>query len=140
MAIKYIDWDNGVDNDAVNDGSADEPWKSIDYATASARCSPGDEVRCAKSTITAISGSWTFTDGDASVTCSGDKTGEVSSGDIIGNDDIEYWRVSTVNYASGTTTIELTCNFCGTNGVYSIGNVYCFDTAGVGHLPMGMLL
>lgn len=78
-------------------------------------CSAGDEVRIAKSSTTAIAtGNLTFTNDSATVTGTGDFTGEIAVGDFIKlNSDNAlpnskmWWRVRAISYGAPTTTITL---------------------------------
>jgi hypothetical protein len=109
VTIVYCDWTSG--NDSTGDGSAGNPYKTI--TTASSGLSGGDEVRVAKSPAhTALSETLSWTDNSASVGTTGDLTGELSAGDMIGKnaDDGMWWEISAIN----STTITLTGVYSGT--------------------------
>jgi hypothetical protein len=68
-----------------------------------------------------VSGSFTFTNGNAYVTASGDYTSYISEDDFIyleadGNNYMTPITVSGVNYSGGTTTITLEDDYSGTGG------------------------
>jgi hypothetical protein len=99
-------------NDTTGDGTAGNPWKTIDKCTTSR--SAGDECRGAKTAITTLSGTLTFTDGSTSVATSVDQTGTVAAGDVIGkNSGLEgWWQVASLT----STTITLTAQYWGLSG------------------------
>lgn len=109
-AAYYFDLASG--NDTTGDGSAGSPWKTIDKCTTLR--SAGDECRGAKSTITTLDGTLTFTNGSTSVATSADLTAVVSAGDLVGkNSGLEgWWHVASLN----STTITLTYQYWGLSG------------------------
>ena len=115
MTVNYADWGSG--NDTSGDGSAGNPYKTIDKASTG--LSGGDEVRCAKTTDpSTLSGTLTWTDNSPTVSTSVSLVGTVAAGDIIGKPtaaldsaDETWWVVSSV--AAGAIT--LTSNFYGTS-------------------------
>jgi hypothetical protein len=103
--IVYCDIVNG--DDGTGDGSYSNPYQNISYADNG--LSGGDEVRVAKTTMTALSGTLTFTEGSTSVTTSADLTSEVSAGDLIGKFDgwdEGWWYVNAVGSSSITLEQE----------------------------------
>jgi hypothetical protein len=106
----YFDLASG--NDTSGDGTYGNPWKTIDKCTTSR--SAGDECRGAKTTITTLSGTLTFTNGSTSVATSSDQTAVVAAGDLVGkNSGLEgWWKVASLN----TTTITLTSQYWGLSG------------------------
>ena len=115
MTVNYADWGSG--NDTTGNGSAGNPYKTIDKASTG--LSGGDEVRCAKTTDpSTLSGTLTWTDNSPTVSTSVSLVGTVAAGDIIGKPtaaldsaDETWWVVSSV--AAGAIT--LTSNFYGTS-------------------------
>jgi hypothetical protein len=117
MANWYVSWATGVD--LTGDGTAALPFKTIDKATAV--CSANDEVRVEKSGAGTDIGSYGFTDGSAYAYRAGDHHTDVAAKDIVGNDTIGYYQVSSVSYTSPNTRITLTSTFHGAvTGTYAI--------------------
>ena len=84
----YFNLDSG--NDVTGDGTSGNPWKTIDKCTTSR--SSGDECRGAKTTITTLAGTLTFTNGSATVATSSDLTAVVAAGDLVGkNTGVDTW-------------------------------------------------
>lgn len=109
MATVYCDWTSG--NDGTGNGSAGNPYKTIDQASTG--LSGGDEVRVAKSPAhTALSETLSWTDNSTSVGTTGDLTGELAAGDMIGKDadDGMWYEISSLN----ATTITLRYKYSGT--------------------------
>ena len=106
----YFDLASG--NDITGDGTAGNPWKTIDKCTTSR--SAGDECRGAKSTITTLTGTLTFTDGSTTVNTSADLSGVVAANDIVGkNSGLEsWWHVASVT----SSAITLTYQYSGISG------------------------
>lgn len=100
MTTVYVDLVNG-DND-TGDGTAGNPYLTPEYADAG--LSGGDEIRVAKSTVTTLSGTLTFTNGSATVSTSADLSGVIAAGDIIGKNsgNEAWWYVSSVDASSIT--------------------------------------
>ena len=123
MTIVYCDYTNG--DDTTGDGSAGNPYKTIDKASTG--LTGDDEVRCAKSPApTALSGTLTFTDGSTSVATSSDLTGVLAAKDFVslnptGDHSGEtWWEISSIT----STTITLTTKYSGTGGTgtgYKLG-------------------
>jgi hypothetical protein len=109
MTIVYCDWTSG--NDSTGDGTYGNPYKTI--TTASNGLSGGDEVRVAKSPAhTALSQTLSWTDNSTSVGTTGDLTGELAAGDMVGknDDDGMWWEITGIN----STTITLRAKYSGT--------------------------
>jgi hypothetical protein len=99
-------------NDTTGDGSAGNPWKTIDKCTTTR--SAGDECRGAKTAITTLAGTLTFTNGSTSVGTSADLTAVVAAGDFVSkNSGLEGWhRVASLN----STVITLSFQYWGLTG------------------------
>lgn len=108
--VYYFDLASG--NDTTGDGSYGNPWKTIDKCSTGR--TGGDECRGAKSTITTLSGTLTFTNGSTTVNTSQDLSGAVAAGDFIGkNTGVDAWWV----VASATsTTITITNQYWAPTG------------------------
>jgi len=112
MTIKYCDYALG--NDTTGDGSAANPYKTIDKASLG--LAGGDEVRCAKSPDSSdLPGTLTWTNNSSSVATSQDLTGVLAARNFIrkttlqsGDYDI-WWEISSIN----ATTITLVQQFRG---------------------------
>src|SRR3990172_5674699 len=106
----YFDLASG--NDTTGDGSSGNPWKTIDKCTTTR--SAGDECRGAKTTITTLAGTLTFTNGSTSVATSVDQTAVVAAGDIVGkNSGLEgWWKVASLT----SSAITLTYQYWGISG------------------------
>ena len=106
----YFDLASG--NDSTGDGSAGNPWKTIDKCTTSR--SAGDECRGALTAITTLDGTLTFTNGSTTVNTSSDLTAVVAAGDLVGkNSGLEgWWRVA----SRDATTITLAYQYWGLSG------------------------
>lgn len=106
----YFDLAGG--NDTTGDGSSGSPWKTVDKCTTSR--SAGDECRGAKTTITTLSGTLTFTNGSATVNTSEDLTAVVAAGDMVGkNAGVDtWWHVA----SSAASTITLTNQYWAPTG------------------------
>jgi hypothetical protein len=106
----YFDLASG--NDTTGNGSAGNPWKTIDKCTTSR--SAGDECRGAKTTITTLTGTLTFTNNSTTVNTSADLSAVVAAGDIVGkNSGLEgWWKVASRN----STTITLDTAYWGLSG------------------------
>ena len=123
VTINYCDYATG--NDSTGDGSAGNPYKTIDKASTG--LTGGDEVRCAKSPApTALSGTLTFTDGSASVATSANLTGVLAAKDLISLNPTgdhageTWWEISSLT----STTITLTSTYKGAGGTgtgYKLG-------------------
>ena len=119
MTVKYCDYAAG--NDSTGDGSAGNPYKTINKASTG--LSGGDEVRCAKSADpTGLGGTLTFTDGSTSVATSIDMTGSLAAKDFVGLNTAgeTWWEISSIT----STTITLTSKYSGTGGTgtgYKLG-------------------
>lgn len=100
----YFDLASG--NDTTGDGTYGNPWKTIDKCTTSR--TGGDECRGAKTTITTLSGTLTFTNGSTSVSTSSDLTAVVAANDLVGkNSGLEGWfKVSSVSASAITLVVE----------------------------------
>ncbi|MDX9788881.1 MAG: NosD domain-containing protein [Desulfobacterales bacterium] len=112
-AVAYVDLVSG--NDTTGDGTAGNPYltaeKADDILTGG-----GDEIRVAKSAITALSGTLTFTNGSASITTSADLSGVLADGYLISKNSESggtegWWHVSSVT----TDTITLSAQYWGTS-------------------------
>ncbi|MDY0324800.1 MAG: NosD domain-containing protein [Candidatus Cloacimonadaceae bacterium] len=112
-AVSYVDLVSG--NDTTGDGTAGNPYltaeKADDILTGG-----GDEIRVAKSAITALSGTLTFTNGSTSITTSADLSGVLASGYLIsknseGGGTEGWWHVSSVT----SDTITLSAQYWGTS-------------------------
>lgn len=98
----YFDLASG--SDVGGDGSAGNPWKTIDKCTTSR--SVGDECRGAKTVITTLAGTLTFTNGSTSVTTSSDQTAVVAAGDLVGkNTGVDTWWV-VASVSAGAITLS----------------------------------
>ena len=96
----YFDLASG--NDLTGDGSNGNPWKTIDKCTTSR--SPGDECRGAKTAITTLAGTLTFTNGSATVNTSSDLSAVVAAGDLVGkNAGVDTWWLVASRDASTIT-------------------------------------
>lgn len=106
----YFDLSGG--DDTTGDGSSGNPWKTIDKCTTSR--TGGDECRGAKTTVTAISGTCTFTNGSNEIATSVDQSGTVSAGDFVSkNSGLEgWWLVASVD----SDSINLTYEYWGLSG------------------------
>ena len=123
MTIVYCDFASG--NDTTGDGSAGNPYKTIDKASTG--LSGDDEVRCAKSAApTALSGTLTFTDGSASVATSVDLTGSLAAKDFVSLNSTgdhageTWWEIASLT----STTITLVYKYSGAGGTgtgYKLG-------------------
>lgn len=93
-ASYYFDLASG--NDTTGDGSSGNPWKTIDKCTTSR--SAGDECRGAKTAVTTLDGTLTFTNGSTSVATSSDLTAVVAAGDLVGKNSAGegWWRVASL--------------------------------------------
>ncbi len=117
--IYYCDYAAG--NDSTGDGSAGNPYKTIDKASTG--LSGGDEVRCAKSAApTGLGGTLTFTNGSTSVATSVDMTGSLAAKDFVGLNTAgeTWWEISSIT----STTITLISKYVGTGGTgtgYKLG-------------------
>jgi len=121
--IKYCDYAAG--NDTTGDGSAGNPYKTIQKASTG--LTGDDEVRCAKSPApTALSGTLTFTDGSTSVATSVDLTGVLAAKDFVSLNSTgehsgeTWWEISSIT----STTITLVSKYVGTGGTgtgYKLG-------------------
>ena len=117
--INYCDFAAG--NDSTGDGTAGNPYKTIDKASTG--LTGGDEVRCAKSPApSAMSGTMTFTNGSTSVATSQDLTGSLAAKDFIGLNTAgeTWWEISSIN----STTITLVVAYSGSGGTatgYKLG-------------------
>jgi len=101
MVIQYCDWDTG--NDTTGDGSAGNPYKTIQKASNG--LAGGDEVRVGKSTAhTALSGTLAWVDGSNLVNTSVDLTLSLSPGDFVGKDTAgeTWWEVISLTAATLT--------------------------------------
>lgn len=99
----YFDLASG--NDTTGDGTAGNPWKTIDKCTTGR--SAGDECRGALTAITTLDGTLTFTDGSVTVSTSTDQSAVVAANDVIskqGNGEA-WWKVASV--ASGAITLSV---------------------------------
>lgn len=112
MTIVYCDFVNGDDD--TGDGSAENPYKTIDVASAG--LVGGDEIRCAKSPVpSSLSGSLTWTNGSSSVGTSQDLTGILAARDFIRKASLNaadydiWWEISSIT----STTITLVQTFRG---------------------------
>lgn len=114
----YFDIASG--NDTTGDGTYGSPWKTIDKCTTGR--SGGDECRAAKTAISTLAGTCTFTNGSATVNTSQDLSAAVASGDLIGkNTGVDgWWVVSSAN----TTTITLTNQYWAPTGSGSAATAY----------------
>jgi len=123
VTVKYCDYATG--NDSTGDGSASNPYKTIDKASTG--LTGDDEVRCAKSPApTALSGTLTFTDGSTSVATSVDLTGVLAAKDFVSLNSTgehsgeTWWEISSIT----STTITLVSKYVGTGGTgtgYKLG-------------------
>ncbi|MDX9785437.1 MAG: NosD domain-containing protein [Desulfobacterales bacterium] len=112
-AVAYVDLVSG--NDTTGDGTAGNPYltaeKADDILTGG-----GDEIRVKKSTIVALAGTLTFTNGSDSITTSADLSGVLASGYLISKNSESggtegWWHVSSVT----TNTITLSAQYWGTS-------------------------
>lgn len=123
MTIKYCDYTSG--DDTTGDGSAGNPYKTIDKASTG--LTGGDEVRCAKSADpSSLSGTLTWTDGSTSVSTSQDLTGSLSQGYFVGKgvDLWDWWEIDSIN----STTITLYKAFSGTSEAVASKKLGTTDT------------
>ncbi len=112
MTIVYCDFVNG--NDDTGDGTAGNPYKTIDAASVS--LVGRDEVRCAKSPAPSdLSGNLTWTNGSSSVSTSVDLTSILAAKDFIRKASLNaadydiWWEISSIT----STTITLVQTFRG---------------------------
>jgi len=141
MAVKYCDYASG--SDTTGDGSAGNPYKTIDKASTG--LTGGDEVRCAKSaapTQIGGTGNWQWTDGGTTVTISGDYSTAVAAKDFIGKNvaNTTWWEVSSVAYAGGTTTITLVATYSGTTEAVATYKLGVTDTGAAAALGTNVQL
>ena len=119
VTINYCSYAAG--NDTTGDGSAGNPYKTIDKASTG--LVGGDEVRCAKSADpSSLGGNLTFTDGSTSVATSVDMTALLAAKDFVGLNTAgeTWWEISSIT----STTITLTSKYSGTGGTgagYKLG-------------------
>jgi len=119
MTIVYCDYAAG--NDTTGDGSAGNPYKTIDKASTG--LSGGDEVRCAKSPDPANLGcNLTFTDGSKSVDTAADLTAVLGAKDFVSLNTAgeTWWEIASIT----STTITLVVAYRGTGGTgtgYKLG-------------------
>ena len=123
VTINYCDFASG--NDTTGDGSAGNPYKTIDKASTG--LTGDDEVRCAKSAApTALSGTLTFTNGSTSVATSADLTSVLAAKDFISLNPTgdhageTWWEIASLT----STTITLVSKYSGAGGTgtgYKLG-------------------
>ena len=119
VTVVYCDYAAG--DDSTGDGSAGNPYKTIDKASTG--LSGDDEVRCAKSPDpSSLGGNLTFTNGSTSVATSVDMTGSLAAKDFVGLNTAgeTWWEISSIT----STTITLTSKYSGTGGTgtgYKLG-------------------
>jgi len=116
MAIVYYDMVNG--NNTSGNGTYSLPYKTLTKAVTG--LTGGDEVRCALTTPTTLSGTLTFTNGSVNVTTSVDLTSEVQTGDAIRHPATNeaWWAVASVDAAK----IVLNGQYWGTDGSGKTGS------------------
>jgi hypothetical protein len=110
MTTIYADYANGDDDSG--DGTYSLPYKTIDKATTG--LTGGDQVRCAVTPQTQLSGTLTFTNGSKTVNTTTDLSGVVSISDIIHHMTTgeAWWLVDSVQ----TDSITLKHVYWGTAG------------------------
>ena len=98
----YADFASG--NDSTGDGSTGNPYKTPDGAAAARVLTGGDEIRVAKTPITQLTGTCTFTNGSTDVGTSADQSAVVADDDILGkNSGVEaWWSIASVDADSIT--------------------------------------
>ncbi len=135
MTIVYCDYTNGDDD--TGDGSASNPYKTIDKASTG--LSGDDEVRCAKSPApTALDGTLTFTDGSTSVATSADLTAVLAAKDFVSLNSTgdhageTWWEISSIT----STTITLTSKYSGTGGTGTGYKLGVTDTGAAGPMTV----
>ena len=101
----YCDFAAGSDV-PPGDGTAAHPWQTIEKADDS--LTGGDEVRVAKTTDTALTGTIAFVNGNTDLATSADLSGVLSAGDYIGKgtDTEAWWLVTSCDADSVTLTRE----------------------------------
>lgn len=114
----YVDFVSG--NDSTGDGSAGNPYKTPDGASAANVLTGGDEIRVAKVDQTQLSGTCTFTNGSATVNTSADQSGVVANGNMLGKNsgNETWWAIAsadgssiTLDYAYWGTSETTDCYF-----------------------------
>ena len=121
--INYCDYTNG--NDSTGDGSAGNPYKTIDKASTG--LTGGDEVRCAKSAApSALNGTLAWVDGSASITTSADLTAVLATKDFVGKDTAgeTWWEISSLT----STIITLAVIYRGTTATMASKKLGITDT------------
>jgi len=101
MTINYCDYTLG--NDTTGDGSAGNPYKTINKASTG--LGGGDEVRCAKSSApTSLTGTLSWVNGSTSISTSDDLTGVLAAMDFIGKNTAgeTWWEISSLDASSIT--------------------------------------
>lgn len=112
MSVVYCDYING--DDTTGDGSAGNPYKTIQTACNAIGNNIGGEIRCAKSPDpTQLPGTLTWTDGSDTINTSEDLTGVLSAKDFIGKNVVgeTWWEVLSVT----ATDITLSTTYSGTS-------------------------
>ena len=104
-ANKYCDF-SVAGGDASGDGTAGNPYQTIEKADDG--LTGGDEVRVAKTTDVALTGTIAFVNGNTDLATSADLSGVLSAGDYIGKgtDTEAWWLVSSCDADSVTLTRE----------------------------------
>jgi hypothetical protein len=107
----YVDLDNG--DDGTGDGSAGNPYATVDQCIAAGANTGGDECRVAKTAVNALSGTLTFTNGSTTISTSQDLSGVLADGSVIGKDsgNESWWSVASCT----SDTITLDYQYWGTS-------------------------
>lgn len=119
----YCDYSNGDDD--TGDGSAGNPYKTIDKASTG--LTGGDEVRCAKSAAPSIlNGTLAWVDGSSSIATSVDLTGVLAAKDFVGKDTAGeiWWEISSII----STAITLAATYRGTTETIASKKLGVTDT------------
>ena len=77
--VRYVDFVSGSE---AGDGSYSNPYQEID-GNADTGLAGGDEIRVAKSTIAALSGTLTFTNNSITINTSADLSSTLQAGDFV---------------------------------------------------------
>lgn len=115
-----------VNPSAANDAGAGTSWGTAKKNISAVTPTAGDEIRVAKSTTTALTGTLTWTDGSTTVTTSADLTGVLSARQMIsktadGSDG--WWEVASVTPA----TITLAFAYAGSSSASASVRLDPFD-------------
>ena len=134
-ATCYCDYATG--NDSTGDGSYGTPYQTIDGCEIGMSLTgAGDEIRVAKTTVTALSGTLTFTKESTSVSTSADLTGELATGNFItASTDLDITDKEGIYYVASVTsdTVTLGDEYASASGAKSCVKINEYDFQGNGH-------